>query len=230
MAVLRSQTSAAPFVPEGRSLPILRAAVQGCRGCDLYRNATQAVFGEIESGEPKKKASIAVMMIGEQPGDHEDREGRPFVGPAGKLLDVCLEEAGIDRDRVYVTNAVKHFKWEPRGKLRIHKKPSMREIRACRPWLDAELETMRPQLIVCLGATAAQGLLGSAFKITQEHGKLKQVTGLPPIIATVHPSAILRAPSDEDRHRQRATFVQDLREAAHFAAAAGKAARKTVQE
>jgi len=211
-------------------LPVLAAAVQRCRGCDLYRNATQAVFGEIESGEPKKKASIAIMMIGEQPGDREDQQGRPFVGPAGKLLDACLDEAGIDRDRVYVTNAVKHFKWEPRGKLRIHKKPSVKEIRACRPWLDAELETMRPKLIVCLGATAAQGLLGSSFKITQKHGTLQQAPGMPPIIATLHPSAILRARTDEDRHRQRATFVGDLREAAHFAASAGKAARPSVQE
>lgn len=229
MAASPPQTSAAPFVPPERSLPVLADAVQGCRGCDLYKNATQAVFGEIESGQPKKKASVAVMMIGEQPGDHEDQQGRPFVGPAGRLLDQCLEEAGIDRDQVYVTNTVKHFKWEPRGKLRIHKKPSIKEIRACRPWLDAELETLHPKLIICLGAVAAQGLLGSAFKITQEHGKLKQVAGLPPLIATLHPSAILRAPSDEDRHRQRATFVQDLREAAHFAGSASRLKRATVR-
>lgn len=134
------------------------------------------------------------MMIGEQPGDQEDLQGRPFVGPAGKLLDKCLEEAEIDRRKVYVTNAVKHFRWEPRGKLRIHKKPSMQQIRACRPWLDAELETVRPRLIVCLGAVAAQSLLGASFRITQSHGKIQTVAGLPPILATSHPSAILRAP------------------------------------
>lgn len=225
MAGRPDETSAAAFVPEERSLPVLAEAVQNCRGCDLYLNATQAVFGEVEAGNSKQRAKIAIMMVGEQPGDQEDRQGRPFVGPAGKLLDACLEEAGIDRDRVYVTNAVKHFKWEPRGKLRIHKKPSAREIRACRPWLDAELETIQPRLILCLGATAAQGLLGSGFKITQQHGKLQQAPGLPPIMATLHPSAILRAPSEEDRHRQRASFVEDLREAACFAAAAAKQKR-----
>jgi DNA polymerase len=217
-------------VPEERTLPVLTKAVQRCRGCDLYRNATQAVFGELETGEQAVKPNVTMMMIGEQPGDHEDQEGRPFVGPAGKLLDKCLEEAGIDRGRVYVTNSVKHFKWEPRGKLRIHKKPSMKEIRACRPWLDAELETLHPKLIICLGATAAQGLLGSSFKITQQHGKLQQIAGLPPIIATVHPSAILRAITDEDRHRQRASFVEDLRIAAAFARGAGRSRRAAVQE
>jgi len=230
MAGHSDEMSAAPFVPEERSIPILAEAVQKCRGCQLYRDATQAVFGEIDAGASKRRSRVAIMMIGEQPGDQEDRQGRPFVGPAGKLLDVCLEEAGIDREQVYVTNAVKHFKWEPRGKLRIHKKPSAREIRACRPWLNAEVETVQPRLIVCLGATAAQGLLGSGFKITQQHGKLQQVAGLPPILATLHPSAILRAPSDEDRHRQRASFVEDLREAARFADAASKQRRKTVQE
>src|ERR1700755_2320916 len=132
----------APFVPEERTLPVLREAVQHCRGCDLYRNATQAVFGELETGADRGKPKVAIMMIGEQPGDQEDRQGRPFVGPAGKLLDRCLEDAGINRRRVYVTNTVKHFRWEPRGKLRIHKKPSMREIHACRPWLEAELEAV----------------------------------------------------------------------------------------
>jgi len=230
MAGRSDEMSAAPFVPEERSIPILAEAVQKCRGCELYRDATQAVFGEIDAGASKQRSGVAIMIVGEQPGDQEDRQGRPFVGPAGKLLDACLEEAGIDRNRVYVTNAVKHFKWEPRGKLRIHKKPSAREIRACRPWLNAEVEAVKPRLIVCLGATAAQGLLGSGFKITQEHGKLQQVTRLPPILATLHPSAILRAPSDEDRHRQRASFVEDLREAARFADAVSKQRRKTVQE
>jgi DNA polymerase len=157
------------------------------------------------------------MMIGEQPGDQEDKQGRPFVGPAGKLLDRALEEAEIDRGKVYVTNAVKHFKWEPRGKMRIHKKPSMKEISACRPWLDAELETVKPKLIVALGATAAQGLLGSSFRITQAHGTVQEVPGLPPIIATLHPSAILRAQTDEDRHAQMRMLVEDLKEAARVA-------------
>jgi DNA polymerase len=200
-------------------LPILSNAVQKCRGCDLYRNATQAVFGELETGTPAKKPKVAIMMIGEQPGDHEDQEGRPFVGPAGKLLDQCLEEAEIDRRKVYVTNTVKHFKWEPRGKLRIHKKPNMQEIHACRPWLEAELETVKPKLIVCLGAVAAQSLLGSSFKLTKAHGKLQETQGFPPILATVHPSAILRARTDEDRHRERKMFVEDLRGATKFAAA-----------
>lgn len=209
--------SAASFVPDERTLPILSAAVQKCRGCDLYRNATQAVFGELEAGVEAKTPKVAIMMIGEQPGDHEDRAGRPFVGPAGKLLDKCLEEAEIDRQKVYVTNTVKHFKWEPRGKLRIHKKPSMQQIHACRPWLEAELETVRPKLIVCLGAVAAQGLLGSGFKVTQAHGKIHEKAGLPPILATLHPSAILRARTEEDRHGQMRTFVEDLRVAAGFA-------------
>jgi DNA polymerase len=230
MPTSRTDTSAAPYVPEERTLPVLTKAVQQCHGCDLYRNATQAVFGELETGEQAAKPNVTLMMIGEQPGDHEDQEGRPFVGPAGKLLDKCLEEAGLDRSRVYVTNSVKHFKWEPRGKLRIHKKPSLKEIRACRPWLDAELETLHPKLIICLGATAAQGLLGSSFKITQQHGKLQQMPGLPPIIATVHPSAILRAPTEEDRHRQRATFVEDLRIAAAFARSATRSKRAAVQK
>lgn len=230
MATPRTDTSAAAFVPEERTLPVLSKAVQQCRGCDLYRNATQAVFGELETGEQAMKPVVTIMMIGEQPGDREDQEGRPFVGPAGKLLDKCLEEAGIDRSRVYVTNSVKHFKWEPRGKLRIHKKPSAKEIRACRPWLDAELETLHPKLVVCLGATAAQGLLGSSFKITQQHGKLQQVTGLPPVIATLHPSAILRAPTEEDRHRQRATFVEDLRTVAAFAHSNARSKRGSMQK
>jgi uracil-DNA glycosylase len=211
-----AKTSAAPFVPEDRTLPVLREAVQKCEGCDLYRRATQAVFGELEAGSDGKRVKAEIMMIGEQPGDQEDKQGRPFVGPAGKLLDRCMEEAEIDRRKVYVTNTVKHFSWEPRGKLRIHKKPTMLQIHACRPWLDAELEAVRPELIVCLGATAAQGLLGSAFKITRSHGELQRVPGLPPLIATVHPSSILRARTDEDRHRSMAQFVDDLRKAADF--------------
>jgi DNA polymerase len=185
--VTTNAEGAAPFAPEDRTLPILREAVQQCRGCDLYRNATQAVFGELETGAASKKLRAAIMMIGEQPGDQEDKQGRPFVGPAGKLLDKCLEEAEIDRRRVYVTNTIKHFKWEPRGKLRIHKKPSMREINAYRPWLNAELELVRPDLIVCLGATAAQALLGSSFRITKSQGVLQEKEEFPPIFATLHP-------------------------------------------
>ena len=206
--------SASPFVPEDHALSVLQSAVQDCRGCDLYRRATQAVFGEL-SGSPKRgKSKASMMMIGEQPGDREDREGHPFAGPAGKLLDRCLEQAGIDRRSVYVTNTVKHFKWEPRGKLRINKKATMGEIRACRPWLDAELDAIRPELIVCLGAVAAQSLLGSHFKITRLHGTIQQAEGLPPIIATMHPSSVLRARTDEDRHRQMAVLAKDLQLAA----------------
>jgi len=207
---------ATPFVPEDRRLPVLREAVQRCQGCDLYRNATQAVFGELETGTRAAKPKVEIVMIGEQPGDQEDRQGRPFIGPAGKLLDKCLEEAGIDRRKVYVTNAVKHFRWEPRGKLRLHKKPTMKEIHACRPWLEAELETVRPELIVCLGATAAQSLLGAAFRITKSHGEIEHVEGLPPILATLHPSAILRARTEEDRERDRKIFLEDLHQAMKF--------------
>jgi uracil-DNA glycosylase family protein len=212
----REAPGAAPFVPEARSLPVLSKAVQACRGCDLYRNATQAVFGEMEAAGSSRAPHARMMMIGEQPGDREDKDGHPFVGPAGKLLDQCLEEAGIDRKAVYVTNAVKHFKWEPRGKLRIHKKPTSAEIFACSPWLNAEIETVRPALIVCLGATAAQALLGSKFKVTELHGKIQAAEPYPPILATFHPSSILRAVTDEDRHRQMATFISDLGKAAAF--------------
>jgi len=215
--VAKLKESAGPFVPQDRTLPVLAEAVQKCKGCDLYKNATQAVFGDIENGVGATKPKVTIMIIGEQPGDQEDKQGRPFVGPAGKLLDKALEEAEIDRGKVYVTNAVKHFKWEPRGKKRIHKKPSMKEINACRPWLDAELETVQPKLIVALGATAAQGLLGSSFRITQSHGRVQDAPGLPPIIATLHPSAILRAQTDEDRHAQMRVLVEDLREAARIA-------------
>ena len=207
---------AAPFVPQGRTLRILRDAIQTCHGCELYRNATQAVFGELESSAEARPSKVAIMMIGEQPGDHEDKEGRPFVGPAGKLLNRCLEEVEIDRQKIYVTNTVKHFKWQPRGKLRLHKRPSMKEVLACRPWLEAELETVRPKLIVCLGAVAAQSLLGTRFKITQSHGEVQETEGLPPIIATLHPSAILRARSDGDRDNDTKIFLEDLRRAAAF--------------
>jgi uracil-DNA glycosylase len=208
--------SAAPFIPENRTLPVLREAIQHCRGCDLYRNATQAVFGELQTGANAEKPKVSIMMIGEQPGNQEDEQGRPFVGPAGKLLDKCLEKAEIDRRKVYITNTVKHFKWEPRGKLRISKKPNMKEIHACRPWLEAELEIVRPELIICLGAVSAQSLLGSAFRITQSHGEIQQAEGFPPIIATLHPSAILRARTEEDRHSGTETLIGDLHRAATF--------------
>jgi uracil-DNA glycosylase len=211
-----AEQSAAPFIPDERTLSVLRDAVQHCRGCDLYQKATQAVFGEVETGAEVKNAKVAIMMIGEQPGDQEDKQGRPFVGPAGALLDKCLQEVDIDRRKVYVTNVVKHFRWEPRGKLRIHKKPNMSEIRACRPWLDAELEAVHPELIVCLGATAAQSLLGSNFKITRSHGRVQQAAGFPPIVATLHPSAILRARTDKDRERDTRILLDDLRQVKDF--------------
>jgi uracil-DNA glycosylase len=195
--------SAADFLPERKTLPSLREAAQHCKGCDLWKRGTQAVFGEGRVGSE-------VMLVGEQPGDQEDLQGRPFVGPAGRILDKALETAGIDRDDVYVTNAVKHFKWEPRGKRRIHKKPSGMEIAACRPWFDEEVKVVKPKVIVCMGATAAQALLGRDFKVTQERGKVI-ARGEIPIIATVHPSSILRAPDEETRHSEMARFVEDLR-------------------
>jgi uracil-DNA glycosylase family protein len=198
--------SAEPFVPEKKTLPALREAVQGCRGCDLYRNATQAVFGE----GPGRAQHAHVMFVGEQPGDKEDLAGRPFVGPAGKLLDRALEEAGIDRADTYVTNAVKHFKWQARGKRRIHQKPNWSEIAACRPWLDAELSVVKPRVLVCLGATAAQALLGRQFRVTKERGKPVQSELAPVVLATVHPSSILRA-DEGTREAEFKALVDDLR-------------------
>lgn len=208
--------NALPYLPENLTLRSLRSAVQNCRGCDLYRHATQAVFGEVEATSKSRLRNVTLMMIGEQPGDKEDLEGRPFVGPAGKLLDKCLYEVGIERGHVYVTNTVKHFKWEPRGKQRIHKKPSMREIKACRPWLEAELRTIQPKLIVCLGATAAQAMLGTSFKVTQERGAVLHREGLPALIATVHPSSILRARTDDDRRNEMKSFLADLKNVAAY--------------
>ena len=201
--------SAAPYLPKRRDLDSLRKAARRCQGCPLFENATQTVFG---AGRPQAR----LILLGEQPGDREDQEGAPFVGPAGLLLDRCLVEAGIDRNDVYVTNVVKHFKWEPRGKRRIHKKPSAREIAACRPWFDAELAAVHPELIVCLGATAAQALLGRAFRVTRDRGKPLFPSNLPPILATVHPSSILRAPDHDSREEAGRDFVQDLRTAAAF--------------
>ena len=180
-----------------------REAAAGCKACDLWKSGTQTVFGE-----GKKKARI--LFVGEQPGNEEDLTGHPFVGPAGKLLDKALERAGVDRSAAYVTNVVKHFKWEPRGKRRIHKKPDAAEIAACRPWLDAEIAVLKPEIVVCLGATAAQTLLGRSFRVTQQRGILLTLPSGTKAMATVHPSSILRAPSDEARHREMDAFVADL--------------------
>jgi DNA polymerase len=200
-------TSAAPFVPASTSLKVLSAAANDCRGCELYKTATQVVFG----AGPK---SARVMFVGEQPGDQEDRQGEPFVGPAGTLLDKALADAGIPRDSVYVTNAVKHFKWEPRGKRRIHKKPRASEVNACRPWLEAELRAVRPAIVVCLGATAAQSLLGASFKLMQQRGKVVSSAIAPRVVATIHPSAVLRAPDAEGRRAAYESLVADLKVAA----------------
>ena len=199
--------TAAPLVPLRPTLPKLREAAAGCKACDLWKTGTQTVFGE---GAPHAK----VLFVGEQPGDEEDLAGKPFVGPAGGVLDKALAAAGIDRDETFVTNAVKHFKWEPRGKRRIHKKPNSIEIAACRPWLNAEIEVVKPQVIVALGATAAQALLGKDFKVTQRRGELIQSDLAPYIVATVHPSSILRAPDDDKRHDEMAKFMEDLKQVA----------------
>ncbi len=199
--------SAAAYVPETRSLSRLREAVQGCRGCDLYRNATQAVFGE-------GACHAGVMLVGEQPGDKEDLAGTPFVGPAGQLLDRALEDAGIDRADAYVTNAVKHFKWQARGKRRIHQKPTWSESTACRPWLEAELDLVRPKVLVALGATAAQTLLGREFRLTRHRGEVFSTDLAERVTATVHPSSILRQQDERARRDEYASFVADLKAAA----------------
>ncbi len=196
--------SALPFLPKRISLTSLRQAVQSCEGCPLFRHATQAVFGEGQK-------SARVMLVGEQPGNEEDLQGRPFVGPAGRLLDDALQSAGIDRHDTYVTNVVKHFKWEPRRKRRLHKKPNAREIAACIPWLEEELRLLKPQVLVCLGATAAQALLGRDFKITLQRGKLIPGSLAPNALATIHPSSILRQPTTEDRQREMTLFIADLK-------------------
>ncbi|HEX5109473.1 MAG TPA: UdgX family uracil-DNA binding protein [Vicinamibacterales bacterium] len=196
--------SAEPFVPESSSLKVLRDAAHECRGCDLYKHATQVVFG---AGQKRAR----VVFVGEQPGDQEDRQGEPFVGPAGALLDKALADAGIPREAVYVTNAVKHFKWEPRGKRRIHKKPRMSEVKACRPWLEAELRAVKPEIVVCLGATAAQSVLGGAFKLMQQRGTLLSSPIAPRVLATIHPSSVLRAPDSEGRRAAYEMLVKDLK-------------------
>jgi uracil-DNA glycosylase family protein len=197
-------SSRPPAGPARRSLASVRADARDCRACDLWKTGTQTVFGE-----GARRAEL--MLIGEQPGDQEDLAGHPFVGPAGKLLDHALEEAGIDRAAVYLTNAVKHFKWEPRGKRRIHKKPNTAEVSACRPWLDAELALVKPRAVICLGATASQALLGRTFKVTAHRGEFIESDIAPIVLATVHPSSLLRAPDDETRRRETARFIDDLR-------------------
>jgi uracil-DNA glycosylase family protein len=197
----------APELSQSTSLKELAIQAKGCRNCDLWRNATQTVFGE---GSGKAR----IMFIGEQPGNEEDKVGRPFVGPAGRLMDRLILEAGLDRRLIYVTNAVKHFKWEERGKRRIHKKPNSAELAACRPWLEAEIARLKPTVIVCLGATAAQTLLGKTFRVTQSRGKFVDSPFAPYVMATVHPSSILRQPDEETRHREEVRFVEDLRKVA----------------
>jgi uracil-DNA glycosylase family protein len=196
--------SAAAYLPDRLTLPHLRESVADCRACPLWQTGTQAVFGE-------GRASARVLFVGEQPGDHEDRQGRPFVGPAGRVLDDALGQAGIDRDAVYVTNAVKHFKWQARGKRRIHAKPNWSEVAACRPWLEAELEVVQPEVLVLLGATAAQSLLGKQFRVTRERGRWVESELAGHVTATIHPSSILRQQEDESRHAEMAGFVDDLK-------------------
>jgi uracil-DNA glycosylase family protein len=199
---------------EQLTLEGLREAAASCRACGLWRNATQTVFGE---GQPP----VRVMLAGEQPGDQEDRQGRPFVGPAGQLLDRALERAGIDRSLVYVTNVVKHFKWQARGKRRLHQRPSRAEVAACRPWLEAEVNVLRPDVIVCLGATAAQALFGASFRVSQHRGEVVPSLLGPPALITVHPSSILRAPDEDARRAAMDSFVEDLRKLQPFLASEG---------
>jgi uracil-DNA glycosylase len=196
------------FEPK-RTLAELKEEARSCTACPLYENATQTVFGEGSAG-------ARLMLVGEQPGDVEDRQGRPFVGPAGQLLDWAVEKAGIDRHRAYVTNVVKHFKWVPRGKRRIHSKPSSMEIRACLPWLEEELALVKPHVLVCLGATAAQALLGRSFRVTQERGHFVRSPLAPHVMATVHPSSLLRIEDDKERKAAIRVFVAELRKVAEI--------------
>ena len=207
MARRKSRGSAEDLIPEKPSLSSLKEAAADCRACDLWERGTQTVFGE--GGR-----RVKVMLIGEQPGNEEDLQGKPFVGPAGHLFDEALEQAGIDRRHAYVTNVVKHFKWEARGKRRIHKKPNSSEIQACRPWLEAEIAAVKPRAIVCLGATAAQSLLGKQFRVTRERGRFIESPLAPLVMATVHPSSILRAPDEETRRTEMRRFVDDLKKLA----------------
>jgi len=196
--------TAAPLIPPSPSIDNLRAAAADCKACDLWKTGTQTVFGE-------GRQSSLIMFIGEQPGDKEDLAGQPFVGPAGALLDKALGEAGIDRAKVYVTNVVKHFKWEPRGKRRIHKKPNAVEITACRPWLQSEIAVIKPRAIICLGSTAAQAVISPKFRVSVQRGQFVKSELAEYVTATVHPSSILRAPTDEARREERARFVDDLK-------------------
>jgi uracil-DNA glycosylase family protein len=209
-----TKTSAADFLPSRMNLAALRRAAAMCRGCELYRDATQTVFGE----GPR---SARLMLVGEVPGDQEDLAGEPFVGPAGRLLNDALEEAGLSRREVYVTNAVKHFRWEPRGKRRLHKRPGAGHIEACKPWLQAEILVVKPQLIVCLGAIAAQALLGRDFRVSRQRGKFIITESGIAALATHHPSGVLRAPRPEDRDRKRGELVKDLKRAAARLSKAG---------
>jgi DNA polymerase len=199
--------SAAEFFPTRKSLKAFRDAAADCKACDLWKRGTQTVFGE-----GSRRAEI--LFVGEQPGNEEDLTGHPFVGPAGRLFNDALAEAGINRSQTYVTNVVKHFKWEPRGKRRIHKKPNSSEVAACRPWLEAEIGLVKPKIIVCLGATAAQALLGPKFRVSKQRGQFIESTLAPYILATVHPSSILRAPDDETRHLEKRRFIDDLKKVA----------------
>ena len=205
--VSEEDTSLGVQIPSQPTVDALRDAAARCTGCDLYKNATQTVFGE---GPERAR----IMLVGEQPGDAEDLAGHPFVGPAGRLLDRCLVEARIDRKQTYVTNVVKHFKWVPRGPRRIHSKPSAVEIEACFPWLEAEISVVKPRVIVALGATAAQALFGRAFRVTRDRGRLVPFALAPRALATVHPSALLRAPDEETRRREIERFIEDLRQVA----------------
>ena len=193
-------------VPDTSSLSEVREAARSCTACHLYKRATQTVFGE----GPKR---APIMLVGEQPGDYEDVAGKPFVGPAGKILDRALAEAGINRDEVYVTNAVKHFKWEPRGKRRIHQKPNSREMAACRPWMEAEMRLVKPKMVICLGSTAGRAFFGPSFRVTRERGKVLSSKLAPKVVATVHPSSLLRQPDEVSRDREYAHFVVDLKAA-----------------
>ncbi len=214
--VTSNTPGAAAFVPQGATLPELREAAQKCKGCDLYRHATQAVLGV-------GRSTARIVMVGEQPGDKEDLAGKPFVEPAGGLLDRALEDAGIDRSDVYITNAVKHFKFEERGKRRIHKKPSETEIVACRPWLDAEFSRINPEIVVCLGATAAHAVIGKQHRLLQERGRFFEHSIARSVTATVHPSAILRAPTPDQRHAAYEAFVADLKAVRKRLASAARA-------
>jgi len=208
--LFESDGTAAPLVPERPNLKNLKEAAAGCKACPLWERGTQTVFGE-------GSTSAEIVLVGEQPGDQEDLAGKPFVGPAGRLLDNALEQAEIDRRLAYVTNVVKHFKWQPRGKRRIHQKPNAAEVAACRPWLEAELTLLKPKVLVCLGATAAQALLGRQFRVSKDRGVPVESDLAPVVMATVHPSSILRS---DDREAEMALFVEDLRRVAQALRAA----------